>query len=423
MRAALLPLVIAAAPAAAATHVTGVVVDGPVVTVAVDGPVATVAALSLDSPRRIVVDMGGVDAARRAATGGGDVTGARVGPYAPDTARLVITLARPMTLAAAAVDATSLTLRLAPADAPAFARAVARGRRPVPTTARLIADFDLGDEVFAGAGEPGPAVSSPLPPRRHGARPLVVLDPGHGGKDAGTISPFAGSGGDGYEKNVVLAIARAAAEQLRRDGEVRVKLTRDDDTFIPLNERVAIARREKADLMVSVHADSAPNPGARGASVYTLSETASDAVAARLAARENRAGTVPGIDTSAAPDVGDVLIGMTQRETMNVSATFAETLSRSLAAAIGFRGEFHRFAGFLVLKAADVPAVLIETGYLSNADDATLLRSDEGEKRIGRAIAHAIEAHFRGDRNAARSQPEDRDDARGPAAHMAREGD
>jgi N-acetylmuramoyl-L-alanine amidase len=384
MRALALALLVAATPAAA-THVTGLAIDGPVVTVAIDGPVDTVKALSLDDPRRLVVDLGGVDAMRRTAHGAGDVSGARVGPFDADTARLVIDLARPMTLAAAAVDATSLTLRLAPADAASFARAVARGRRPVPTTARLIADFDLGDEVFAGNG-----TTLPPPPARHrGVRPLVVLDPGHGGKDAGTIS-VAG----GYEKTVVLAIARAAAEVLRRDGEVRVKLTRDDDTFIPLNERVAIARAAKADLLVSVHADSAPNPAARGASVYTLSETASDAVAARLAARENRSGGVPGIDTSAAPDVGDILIELTQRSTMNVSAGFAETLSKSLGDAVGFRGEFHHFAGFLVLKAADVPAVLIETGYLSNPDDAALLLSASGEKRIGTAIARAIEAHF-----------------------------
>ena len=378
-------LILLLAVPAAAAHVTGVAVDGPVVTVALDGPVDTVKALSLAAPPRLVVDLGGVDAARRTARGSGDVTAARIGPFQPGTARLVIDLGKPMTLAAAAVDATSLTLRLVPADAAAFARAVAQGRRPVPTTARLIADFDLGDEVLAGDGSTLP------PPKRRGAKPLVVLDPGHGGKDAGTIS-VAG----GYEKTVVLAIARAAAEQLRRDGQVRVHLTRDDDVFIPLNDRVAIARAQKADLLVSVHADSAPNPAARGASVYTLSETASDAVAARLAARENRAGTVPGIDTSAAPDVGDILIELTQRSTMNVSAGFAETLSRSLGDAIGFRGEFHHFAGFLVLKAADVPAVLIETGYLSNPDDAALLLSAEGEKRIGRAIARAIEAHFAG---------------------------
>ncbi len=384
---ALILLLLIAVPATAA-RVTGVAVDGAVVTVALDGPVATVAALSLDGPLRLVVDIGGVETGRRSARGTGDIGAARVGPFTAGTARLVVDLARPMTLAAAAVDAGSLTLRLVPVDAAAFARAVTRGRRPVPTTARLIADFDLGDQVFAGDGAPLP------PPRpKHGVRPLVVLDPGHGGKDAGTISVTGG-----YEKSVVLAIARAAAAELRRGGQVRVKLTRDDDVFIPLNGRVAIARREKADLLVSVHADSAPNAGARGASVYTLSETASDAVAARLAARENRSGSVPGIDTSAAPDVGDVLITMTQRSTMNVSAGFAETLAKSLAEAVGFRGEFHHFAGFLVLKAADVPAVLIETGYLSNPDDAALLLSEAGQKRIGAAIARAIEAHFAGGR-------------------------
>ncbi len=380
-------LLLVATPATAA-RVTGVAIDNAVVTIALDGPVATVAALSLDGPPRLVIDIGGVDAARRRAEGTGDISAARVGPFAPGTARMVIDLARPMTLAAAAIDAHALVLRLVPADRRAFAAAIARGAHPVATTARLIADFDLGDEVLAGDG-------SPLPPPRpkHGVRPLVVLDPGHGGKDAGTIS-IGGSGTDGYEKTVVLAIARAAAVELRRGGQVRVKLTRDDDVFVPLNGRVAIARREHADLLVSVHADSAPNPSARGASVYTLSETASDAVAARLAARENRSGSVPGIDVSAAPDVGDVLITMTQRSTMNISAGFAETLANSLGDAVGFRGEFHRFAGFLVLKAADVPAVLIETAYLSNADDAALLQSAEGQKRIGAAIARAIEAHF-----------------------------
>jgi len=385
---AFLPVVLAAPVAAA--RVTGVVVDGAVVTVALDGPVDTVRALSLAGPPRLVVDLGGADAARQTATGGGDVAAARIGPFEPGTARLVIDLRRPMRLTAAAVDGTSLVLRLAPADAATFARAVGRGRRPVPTTSRLIADLDTGDEVFAGAGAAPSVAPDVRPPVRvRGGRPLVVLDPGHGGKDAGTISITGG-----FEKTVVLAIARAAAAELRRGGQVRVKLTRDDDTFIPLNGRVAIARRERADLLVSVHADSAPNPAARGASVYTLSETASDTVAARLAARENRAGSIPGIDVSAAPDVGDVLIGLTQRATMNVSAGFAETLSKSLGDAVGFRGEFHHFAGFLVLKAADVPAVLIETGYLSNPDDAALLLSADGEKRIGTAIARAVEAHF-----------------------------
>ena len=393
MRWLALVLLLVGVPAAAA-RLTGVSINGDVVTIALDGPVDTIHALSLARPPRLVVDLVGIGSERRSVRGASDVSAVRAGPFAPGTTRLVIDLTRPMTLAAAAVDGTSLVFRLTPADAAAFARAVSRGIRPVQTTARLIADFDLGDEVVAGDR---PAVALPAE-RRNGTKPLVILDPGHGGKDAGTISVFGGSasatGGGGFEKNVVLAIARAAAAELRRDGAVRVKLTRDSDVFVPLNGRVAIARRDQADLLVSVHADSAPNSAARGASVYTLSETASDTVAARLAARENRSGSVPGIDTSAAPDVGDALITMTQRSTMNISVGFAETLAKSLGDAVGFRGEFHHFAGFLVLKAADVPAVLIETGYLSNPDDAALLRSPEGQKRIGIAIARAIETHF-----------------------------
>ena len=372
----------------AATTVTGLTVAaGPVVTVALDGALDTVRVVALDNPYRLAVDIGGAVSTRRSASGAG--LRVDIGPFDAATVRLVIDLDQPMTLGPAAIAGQALLLRLQPADGAAFAREVRRGRHPVPTTA-LVADFVLGDEVMGG--------DAPLPPRpkRDGKRPLVVIDPGHGGKDAGTISVLAGSGeGGAYEKNVVLAIARAAAAKLRRDGEVRVKLTRDSDVFIPLGQRVAIARAARADLFVSVHADSAPNPEARGASVYTLSETASDAVAARLAARENKADVIAGVDLGVdAPGVGDILIDLVQRSTMNVSAGFADTLEDSLESAIGFRGEFHRFAGFRVLKAADIPSVLLETGYLSNVADATRLQSAEGARRIGEGIARAIEAHF-----------------------------
>ncbi len=380
---ALVPALLLAAPLHAA-HVTALSVGGDpaTITVGLDGPVETVKAFMLASPPRLVVDLDGVDAARRTAEDG--ATRARIGPFDGTTARLVIDLPRTMGLAAAAIDGHALVLRLFPVDAAAFAREVKRGRHPVATTA-LAVDFNLGDEVLGGD-----APTSPPPPKRSGKRALVVIDPGHGGKDSGTIST------DGtYEKNVVLAIANAAAAALRRDGQVRVRMTRDNDVFIALGERVAIARREKADLFVSVHADSAPNPDAHGASVYTLSETASDAVAARLAARENQADVIAGVDLRAdAPEVGDIMIDLVQRSTMNVSVGFAETLEGSLGDRVGFRGEFHHFAGFRVLKAADVPAVLLETGYLSNGGDARLLQSPAGQARIGEGIARAIEAHF-----------------------------
>lgn len=371
-----------------AARVTALSVGGDpaTVTVGLDGAVETVKIFALATPPRLVVDIGGADAARWTAEDRG--TRARIGPFDAGTARLVIDLPRPMDLAAAAIDGHALVLRLTPVDAADFARAVRRGRRPVSTTA-LAVDFNLGDEVMGGD-----APAPPPPPKRPGKRALVVIDPGHGGKDSGTISSV-GEGNGTYEKNVVLAIARATAAALRRDGQVRVRMTRDDDVFIPLGERVAIARREKADLFVSVHADSAPNPDAHGASVYTLSETASDVVAARLAARENQADVIAGVDLRAdAPEVGDIMIDLVQRSTMNVSVGFAETLEASLGDRVGFRGEFHHFAGFRVLKAADVPSVLLETGYLTNAGDARLLQSEAGQKRIGEGIARAIEAHF-----------------------------
>jgi len=386
MRVLVLALALATPVHAARVTALSVGGDPATVTVGLDGRPETVKLFALASPPRLVVDIGGADAARRTAADRG--TKARIGPFDAGTARLVIALPRPMDLAAAAIDGHALVLRLTPVDAADFARAVRRGRHPVSTTA-LAVDFDLGDEVLGGD-----AATPALPPKRPGRRALVVIDPGHGGKDSGTISSV-GEGGAAYEKNVVLAIARAAAFALRRNGQVRVRMTRDDDVFVPLGERVAIARREKADLFVSVHADSAPNPDAHGASVYTLSETASDVVAARLAARENRADIIAGVDLRAdAPDVGDIMIDLVQRSTMNVSAGFAQTLEGTLGDRVGFRGEFHQFAGFRVLKAADVPSVLLETGYLSNDGDARLLQSADGQKRIGEGIARAIEAHF-----------------------------
>ena len=179
---------------------------------------------------------------------------------------------------------------------------------------------------------------------------------------------------------------------------MRVKLTRNDDRFIPLGGRVTIARDARADLFISIHANSAANAQARGASVYTLSAVASDAVAARLAARENKADIIGGVNLGVeAPEVGEIMIDLSRRATTNVSVAFAETLQESLSKRIPFRGEFHHFAGFRVLKAPDVPSVLLETGYVSNEEDADLLFSDAGRRRIADGIAAAIERHLVGD--------------------------
>jgi len=227
-------------------------------------------------------------------------------------------------------------------------------------------------------------------PRRLDA-PLVVIDAGHGGHDPGSSS----SGGDEQEKDVALKIAKAIRDELLESGKVRVALTRSDDRFLVLQERREIARRLHADLFISVHCDSAPNPAARGASIYTLSETSSDRVAAALAARENKADVINGIDLSRENnDVSSILIDLAQRETLNTSSTFAAELQRELSPLIGLKPTFHKFAGLMVLKAPDVPSVLLETGYISNDDDLVLLTSEEYRRKIATGVRRAVEAHF-----------------------------
>jgi N-acetylmuramoyl-L-alanine amidase len=227
-------------------------------------------------------------------------------------------------------------------------------------------------------------------PRRLDA-PLVVIDAGHGGHDPGSSS----SNGDEQEKEVALKIARTIRDELLDSGKVRVAMTRSDDRFLVLQERREIARRLHADLFISVHCDSAPNNAARGASIYTLSETSSDRVAAALAARENKADVINGIDLSReSNDVSSILIDLAQRETLNTSSTFAFELQRELSPLISLKPNFHKFAGLMVLKAPDVPSVLLETGYISNDDDLALLTSEEYRRKIALGVRRAVEAHF-----------------------------
>jgi N-acetylmuramoyl-L-alanine amidase len=221
--------------------------------------------------------------------------------------------------------------------------------------------------------------------------PLVVIDAGHGGHDPGSSS----ADGDEREKTIALAIAKAIRDELVESGRLRVALTRSDDRFLILAERREIARALHADLFISIHCDSAPTPAARGASIYTLSETSSDRVAAALATRENKSDVINGVDLSnASNDVSSILIDLAQRETMNTSSAFAATLQRELSPLIGLKPTFHKYAGLMVLKAPDVPSVLLETGYISNDDDLALLTSSAYRHKIALGVRRAIEAHF-----------------------------
>ena len=231
-----------------------------------------------------------------------------------------------------------------------------------------------------------PILGSPDP-----SRPLVVIDAGHGGRDPGASSRHAARA----EKHITLELARAIRDELVRSGRLRVALTRDEDRYIDLRERYEIARRLGAELFVSVHADAAPhNDDARGATIYTLSEVASDKEAALLAASENRAGLIGGADLSEDPGVNRILIDLAQRESMERSAGFARLLHREASEIFPFRPEYHRFASLIVLKAPDIPSILFESGYLTNAEDAAYIQSSGGQTQIATGMRRAIEAHF-----------------------------
>jgi N-acetylmuramoyl-L-alanine amidase len=235
----------------------------------------------------------------------------------------------------------------------------------------------------------------PLPlPRIMGAsdpaRPLVVIDPGHGGRDPGALSPF----DKVAEKDITLAIALAVRDDLAVSGRVRVALTRNGDDHLSLQDRYETARRLGADLFISLHADSALREDARGASIYTLSEVASDREAAQLAARENGSGVEGAATLTADSGVNRILIDLAQREAMTRSAAFARLLHREASPLIPFQPDYHRFASLVVLKAPDIPSILFETGYLTNEADVAFLSSAQGRRRIAQGVRSAVETHL-----------------------------
>lgn len=228
-------------------------------------------------------------------------------------------------------------------------------------------------------------------------KPVIVLDPGHGGVDPGAISP-----NGVFEKNVVFAFCQMLREHLNATGKYRVVLTREEDVFIPLTERVERARKEQADLLVSVHADAmdlkhvAGAADIRGASIYTLSEEASDELAKAVAASENKADVLAGAEASGSPDddLAGILIDLMHRETKNLSVSFARQVLVNLKGNLELTAKPHRFANFKVLKAQDVPSVLLELGYLSQKEDEKSLMSDEWRTKVADAMVQSINMFF-----------------------------
>ena len=364
------------------------------ITVRFDDTVENASAFVLDEPYRIAIDVAGARAGSDSGRAG-PIRAVRQGQYDPRTARVVLDLTRPAIFGNGRFsdDGRAFMLDIRPVSRLQFASAASAGRarflppmafRARPPRARgeltvRLPRATLADQVAL------PEIQGPR------GRPLVVIDAGHGGHDPGAISPF----GNRHEKDVTLAIALATRDALLESGRVRVALTRDDDRFLVLRERYEIARRLGGELFISIHADAAENREARGATIYTLSEVASDRETARLANRENAADIINGINLGGTDDdVRSILIDLTQRETMNISARFASLLRREAGDEVPFRSDYHRFAGFAVLKAPDMPSVLFESGYLTNSDDARRLFSRAGQRAIAQGLADAIDTHF-----------------------------
>lgn len=217
-------------------------------------------------------------------------------------------------------------------------------------------------------------------------RPIVLIDPGHGGRDPGA----SGVSGATREKDLTLAMSRELADLLEQRGRVRVALTREADEYLTLEQRASIARRLQAALFLSIHMDSAPNPLARGATIYSLSDVASSAEAARFARMEN--GADGALSTEPDDSVRALLADVALREQMEASAGLAERLLRRAAGRVELRPRPHQFAAFHVLRRAETPAVLVEAGYISNGDDEVMLMTREGRAPLVLALAQAVEA-------------------------------
>jgi N-acetylmuramoyl-L-alanine amidase len=249
--------------------------------------------------------------------------------------------------------------------------------------------FAFGAVMGCGVGRASaqPAGRAALPLRRP---PMVVVDPGHGGADPGAISV-----NGVHEKDIVLPVAVDFARQLGATRRYRVVITRGADEFVPLRDRVARARAWQADLFLSIHADALPDRGFRGLSVFILSARASDREAAALAASENRADLVGGINLSRQPrEIGGVLMELARRETGNLSIALARAIIDQLAREVMLRDHPQRSADFAVLTAPDIPSALVELGCLSNPQEERLLREQSYQYKLARGLVRAVEAYF-----------------------------
>ena len=347
-------------------------------------------AFTLADPYRVVIDLpqvnfqlpGGVGTAGR-----GLVKAFRYGVVMPGGSRIVFDLTGPARIAksyvleAANGQPPRLVLELEHVDRTAFVQALAPESRPELRPAIA--------EANAVTARPEERAVSPAP-QTADKRPVVVIDPGHGGEDNGTQA----GGADVMEKNLVLTFGLALRDRLEKSGKYRVVMTRTDDTFIALADRVKVARSEAAALFVSIHADALPRGegDAQGATIYTLSDKASDSEAQRLADVENKSDAIGGVSLADEPtEVADILIDLVQRETKTFSNRFARMLMNEMKTTVRMHKHPLKSAGFRVLKAPDVPSVLVELGYVSNKGDLEHLVSENWRNKTVGSMAQAID--------------------------------
>jgi N-acetylmuramoyl-L-alanine amidase len=344
-------------------------------------------AFALADPYRVIVDIPQVNFQLKAGAGTagrGLIKAFRYGVVMPGGSRIVFDLAGPAKIAnsyvleAANGQPARLVLELEQVDRTTFVQLLGAESRPELRPA-------ISDTVASIPVQPIAA----RPPASTDTRPVVVIDPGHGGIDNGTQA------GGTNEKELVLGFGLALRDRLEKSGKYRVVMTRSDDTFIPLPDRVKVARNASAALLVSIHADALRRGegDAQGATIYTLSDKASDAEAERLAEAENKADAIGGVNLTEEPtEVADILIELAQRETRTFSNRFARLLMGEMKTTVRMHKHPLKSAGFKVLKAPDVPSVLVELGYVSNKGDLEHLVSENWRNRTAVAMAQAIDA-------------------------------
>lgn len=350
----------------------------------VDAPV-TFSISKLADPYRLIIDLPAMDfrlPPRAGDEGRGLIKAWRYGSFAAGKSRIVLDLREPadldksFVLPAVEDQPARLVLDLVKSDREKFLAAVEATRQPVQAGDAAPVAAPKGDRLDTAAK----------------TRPVILLDAGHGGIDTGAVGVHGT-----LEKAVVLDFTNELKRKLEASGRYTVHMTREGDTFVPLRKRAAMGRELKADLLISIHADSVRSGTdiVRGATVYTLSDKASDDVAAQIAESENLSDVIAGVELNQEPaEVTDILIDLARRETKVFSIHFARTLVEELKSAVKLINNPHRSAGFVVLKAHDVPSVLVELGYLSNEHDEKLLISEEWRTRTATAVAEAIDAFF-----------------------------